>query len=210
VLLHFDNGMSVPLPTDDLELLKRLDPFVATEYEVNGLWLTAFPMVQKAGAEQRDVRPLKFKGNKLVVSSAEYPLTTKAAQADGFSPFRYVGTLTGIEFVRSAEWFKQFDVGTTPQEKAGFEVYKGHCQYCHGIKEKGGAYGPDFVTPAPLVERLGVQELYLHVRYRDRDAPEKGLMMPFFRDVSRDDVSALQAWMQRLGTARPVPYVVAP
>jgi mono/diheme cytochrome c family protein len=210
VLLHFDNGMRVPLPIDDLELLKTLDPFIATELEVNGLWLSALPMVKKTGAEDRDARPLKFRANKLVVSSPVHPFTTKAAQADGFSPFRFTGTLTGVEFVRSAEWFKQFDVGTTPQEKAGFQVFKSHCQFCHAIKEKGGRYGPDFLTADPVAERVNIQSLYLHVRYRDRDAPEKGLMMPFFRDLARDDVTALHAWLTKLGTARPVPYVVAP
>lgn len=210
VLLHFANGMAVPLPIDDLELLKALDPFVATELQVNNLWISAFPMVSKPGAEQRDVRPLKFQHNKLVVASKVHAFTTKASQADGFSPFLFTDTLTGIEFVRSAEWFKQFDVGTTPEEKAGFAVFKSHCQFCHSLREVGGRYGIDFLKPAPVVDRIGVQALYLHVRYRDRDAPEKGQMMPFFKDVTKDDVAALHAWLTAFTKARPVPYVAPP
>lgn len=210
VLLHFANGMAVPLPVDDLELLKKLDPFVATELQVNNLWISAFPMVSKKGAEQRDVRPLKFQRNKLVVSSLAHPFTTAASQGDGFSPFFFADTLTGIEFVRAEEWYKQFDLGTTELEKAGFAVFKSHCQFCHSIHEVGGRYGIDFMKPTPVVERIGVQGLYLHVRYRDRDAPEKGQMMPFFRDVTKDDVAALHAWLTALSSARPVPYVAPP
>lgn len=208
-LLHFENGMTVPFPIDDLEVLKTLDPFIATELKVNDLWITAFPMVTK-GPEGHDVRPLKFQRNKLVVATKLHPFTTKAAQADGFSPFSFTNTLTGIEYVRADEWYKQFDVGRTDGEKAGFVVFKSHCQFCHSVREVGGRYGIDFVKPAPVVERIGVHGLYLHVRYRDRDAPEKGQMMPFFKDVTKDDVTALHAWLTFLTRARPVPYVAPP
>lgn len=210
VLLHFDNGMSVPLPIDDLELLKTLDPFVATELQVNDLWISAFPMVKKQGAEERDARPLKFKANKFVVSSRVHPFTSAAAQADGFTPFFFTGTLTGIEFVRSAEWHRQFDVGTTAQEKAGFNLFKSHCQYCHAVRERGGQYGTDFIKSGAVAERVSLHQLYLHVRYRDREAPEKGQMMPFFKDLSQDDVAALHAWLSVLARARPRPYVTGP
>lgn len=208
VLLHFANGMAVPLPIDDLEVLKTIDPFVATELQVNNLWISAFPMVIKQGAEGRDVRPLKFGRNKVVVATKAHPHTAKAAQADGFSPFFYCDSLIGIEFVRSAEWYKQFDLARTDGEKAGFAVFKSHCQFCHSVREVGGRYGIDFLKPNPVVERIGVQGLYLHVRYRDRDAPEKGQMMPFFKDVTKDDVTALHAWLTLVTGARPVPYVV--
>lgn len=208
VLLHFANGMAVPLPIDDLELFKTLDPFVATELKVNDLWLSTFPMITKQGAETRDVRPLKFGKNKLVVATKVHPFTTKASQDDGFTPFFFCDSLIGIEFVRSNEWYKQFDVGRTDGEKAGFTVFKSHCQYCHSVREVGGRYGIDFIKPNPVVQRIGVQGLYLHVRYRDLDAPEKGQMMPFFRDVTKDDVTALHAWLTLLTNARPVPYVV--
>ena len=33
-------------------------------------------------------------------------------------------------------------------------------------------------------------------------------MMPFFKDVTKDDVTALHAWLTLLTSARPVPYVV--
>jgi mono/diheme cytochrome c family protein len=209
VLLHFANGMAVPLPIDDLEVLKTLDPFVATELQVAGLWITAFPMVTK-GPEGHDVRPLKFQANKLVVSTVAHPFTTKASQGDGFTPFKFADTLTGIEFVRAEEWYKQFDLGRTDGEKAGFVVFKSHCQFCHSVREVGGRYGIDFAKPAPVVDRIGVQGLYLHVRYRDRDAPEKGQMMPFFKDVTKDEVTALHAWLTLITKARPVPYVAPP
>ncbi len=206
VLLHFFNGMSVPLPIDDLELLKTLDPFVATEMQVNGAWLSAFLPVTKKDAEQRDVRPLKFQGNKLVVATRLHPFTSKASQDDGFSPFFFADTLTGIEFVRSENWYKQFDLGTTPAEKAGFATFKSHCQFCHAVRQVGGRYGIDFMQPTPVVKRLGVQALFLHVRYRDLNAAETGQMMPFFRDLTKDDVAEVFAWLQAVTAAPAVSY----
>jgi len=139
-----------------------------------------------------------------------HPYTSAASQADGFTPFFFAGTLTGIEFVRAAEWYRQFDVGTTPQEKAGFATFKSHCQFCHAIRDNGGQYGTDFIKSVPIAERVTTHQLYLHVRYRDRKAPEKGQMMPFFKDLSKDDVNALHAWLNVLTKARPMPYFVGP
>lgn len=206
-LLHFNNGMIVPLPTDDLELMKALDPFVATELQVNDLWISTFPMVTKKGADQRDVRPLKFQFNKVVVGSKIHPFTTRASQDDGFSPFFFGDSLVGIELVRADAWYKQFDVGTTEAERRGFQVFKSHCQFCHASREVGGRYGIDFMKPKPVVDRIGIQDLFLHVRYRDQNAPETGQMMPFFKDVQKDDVTALHAWLTALTKARPAPYV---
>ncbi len=207
VLLHYLNGMSVPLPIDDLELLKTLDPFVATELQVDGVWTNKFPPLTKKGAENRDARPLIFQGNKVVVASAAHPFTSKASRDDGFTPFFFGDTLTGIEFVRAENWYKQFDLGTSAPEKRGFELFKSHCQYCHSLREVGGRYGIDFLKPNPIVKRIGVQDLFLHVRYRDRNAPETGQMMPFFKDVSKDDVGAIYAWLQAVTAARPMPYI---
>lgn len=209
-LLHYNNGMIVPLPLDDWEVLKKLDPFVATELQVNDLWISAFPMVTKKGADERDARPLKFRFNKVVVGPLTHPHTTKQAQADGFSPFFYGDSLTGIELVRAENWYRQFDVGTTEQAKHGFEVFKSHCQFCHSIREVGGHYGIDFLMPNPIVDRLNLHKLFLHVRYRDRNAPETGQMMPFFKDVSKEDAVALHEWLKAVTSARPVPYVAPP
>jgi hypothetical protein len=206
-LLHFKNGMIVPLPIDDLELMKALDPFVATELQVNDLWIPTFPMVTKKGADQRDVRPLKFGFNKLVVGSKIHPYTTRESQTDGFSPFFFGDSLTGIELVRAENWYRQFDVGSTEAERRGFQVFKSHCQFCHASREVGGRYGIDFMKPKPVVERIGIQDLFLHVRYRDLNAPETGQMMPFFKDVQKDDVTALHAWLTALTKARAAPYV---
>ncbi len=209
-LLHFHNGMVVPWPIDDLELMKAVDPFVATEVKTDGEWRTTFAPVKKAGAEARDARPLFFLRNKVVVSTVQHPYTTKAAQADGFSPFFYAGSLVGIELVRAENWYRQFEFGATEQEKHGFELFKSHCEYCHAVRGAGGRYGVEFVKGAAVTERLGLQQLYLHVKYRDRDAPESGQMMPFFKDLTKDDVAALYAWLKAVTKARPMPYVPPP
>lgn len=208
-LLHFLNGMVVPVPVDDLELLKSLDLFVATDMEVNGKWTNAFPEVKKKGAEERDRRPLVFHGNKLVTANKKHPFVANAAQ-DDFAPFLYVDSLTGIEFVNDAAWYKQFAVGATDEEKKGFDIFRSHCQFCHGMRQVGARYGVDFVLPEPIAEKKDIQGLFLHVRYRDRDAAETGQMMPFFKDLTKDDVKALHAWLTALTKARPVPYTEPP
>lgn len=163
-LLHFNNGMIIPLPTDDYELMKTLDPFVATELKVNDLWITAFPMVTKKGAEGRDARPLKFQFNKVVVGTNLHPFTSKAAQADGFSPFFFADSLVGIELVRAENWYKQFDVGTTPEEKRGFAVFKSHCQYCHATRSR-----------RPLRHRLHEAQARRRARGRAGPLPSRAL-----------------------------------
>jgi mono/diheme cytochrome c family protein len=209
-LLHFSNGMVVPLPTDDLELLKTLDPFVAVEMERDGEWHDTFPPVKKPGAEARDARPLFFQRNKLVVGTTLHPSTTKEDQAAGFTPFSYAGSLTGIELVRAENWYRQFDLGRTDAEKRGLEIFKSHCQFCHAVRGAGGTYGVELVKDAPVAKRLGLQQLFLHVRYRDRDAPESGQMMPFFKTLSKEDVGALFEWLKAVTKARPMPYVPPP
>jgi mono/diheme cytochrome c family protein len=210
-LLHFHNGMVVPYPIDDLEFMKTLDPFVATEIKADdGDWATAFPPVKKQGAEERDARPLFFLRNKVVVGSVAHPYTTKAAQEGGYTPFFYAGTLTGIELVRSENWYKQYDLGRTEKEQQGFALYKAYCEYCHAVRGAGGTYGPEFVKGAAVTQRIGLQQLFLHVKYRDRNAPETGQMMPFFKNLTKDEVGALYDWLKAVTKARPMPYVPPP
>lgn len=205
-LLHFLNGMVIPLPIDDLELLKELDPIVATEIEFDDEWTTSFPEVRKKGAEARDHRPLVFQGNKVVVATARYPFVSESAAKEGFTPFFYADSLTGIEFVNTDAWYKQFDVGLQDEEKKGFKLFHAYCQYCHAIRGVGGTYGIDYLKPSPVTERKNAQDLFLHVKYRDRNAAETGQMMPFFKDLSKDDVKAIYTWLLAVAKARPVPY----
>jgi mono/diheme cytochrome c family protein len=193
VLLKFANGMQVPLPRDE-KLWKELDPFIALEVEREGVWTSAFPEIAKVGAEERDVRPLVFNGNKFVVNSVTHPAVPEEARLDGFTPFAYVDTLVGVELINTSAREKSLRVADDEAVQSGFKVFLGHCQFCHGVRTTGAKYGRDFASPS--LASKDARELLLHVRYRDRDAAEKGLMMPFFKDVKGDDVKALIAWLR--------------
>lgn len=196
VLLRFANGMAVPLPRED-KLWKELDPFIALQVEREGSWSADFPEISKVGAEDRDVRPLVFNGNKFVVSTSSHPSVPEAARVDGFTPFAYVDSLAAVELVNGAEFERTLLAGGGPDAQPGFRVFLGHCQFCHGVRSVGARYGRDFAAPS-LADK-DAHQLMLHVRYRDRDAAEKGLMMPFFKDVSSDDAKAIVAWVRAVG-----------
>jgi len=194
VLLRFQNGMVIPLPRRDEKLWRELDPFIALELERDGTWSRAFPEIRKTGAENRDVRPLIFAGkNKLVVGTLTHPDVPEAARLDGFTPFALADSLAEVELATAATYWAPFQpAGASAEVKKGFGVFKARCQFCHGVKGAGSRYGPEL--------KAGLKDdahaLFLHVRYREREAPEKGLMMPFFKDVSGEDAKALFAWMK--------------
>jgi hypothetical protein len=73
------------------------------------------------------------------------------------------------------------------------------CQFCHGARSVGAAFGWDFVEPIPLHAYRSPETLFLHVRYRDGLAPEKGLMMPAFKDLGPRDARAVWRWLRDLG-----------
>lgn len=195
VLLHFANGMQVPLPRDPKQW-RELDPFIALSVERDGVWSAAFPEVTKAGAEDRDARPLVFNGNKFVVSTTAHAAVPEVARLNGFTPFAYVDSLVAVELVSAAQRERALKGTSSETARDGFKVFVGRCQFCHGVKLAGAKYGPDFALPR-LAEK-DARELLLHVRYRDRDAAEKGLMMPFFKDVSAEDIKALLTWLRAL------------
>jgi mono/diheme cytochrome c family protein len=195
VVLHFRNGMVVPLPFRDEAVMKRLDPLVA---------LGAFPPLPKRGAGDRDRRPITFEGNKLVVASLVHPLQPKAHQES--SPFLHVDSLIGLEFAVAAAWDAQFAAGESAHIKQGQRVFLGRCQFCHGVKKVGASFGWDFVDPLPLSQHRSARSLALHVKHREGDAPEAGLMMPALRDVTEAEVTAVWTWMEAIGRKGPRTY----
>jgi cytochrome c5 len=199
VLAHFSNGMIVPLP--DAKGMVRLAPFVATSLWVedepgSGSW-QALPPVSKKGSVGTDVRPIRFDGNKLVISERWHPAVPSKAQAV-FSPWEHTNALTRLERVTQTAFAAQFVQGATPLEITGRTVFEQRCRFCHGARRQGATFGWDFVEPVPLHSYRSPSSLFMHVRYREGDAPEKGLMMPQLSDLTRDDAKALWEWMRRL------------
>lgn len=209
-LLHFANGMVVPVAPGDAPALKRLDLFVALERWTPAApgepahWSRDFPPVYKPVAPGRDRRPITFAGNKLTTASLGHPVAARSG-AVGFSPWLHVDSLTGVEYVEAAAYARQFAT-REGDDSRGLRVFEQTCQFCHGVAKVGASFGWDFAGPVPLTEYRGRRALALHVQYREGDAPERGLMMPALPELDDAAVGALWDWMDHITREGPKPY----
>jgi len=90
VLLHFENGMVVPVSAP--LGVPVVDAFVATAIkDAKG---PEFPDVIHKDLFDEDLDPIKFSGTKLVVSDRKHP--AQPGTEVEFSPWLYVNSLTGI------------------------------------------------------------------------------------------------------------------
>jgi mono/diheme cytochrome c family protein len=200
-LLHFDNGMIVPLRFRDRALLERLRPAIARAVRVDGRWTSDFPEVRRNVIGFAEARPLRFFGNKLVVSEPWHP-DLVAGTESSFTPFRHTDSLAGIELVAGDAYRAQFDVA--PEAHAGLAVYQHVCAFCHGTRSVGAQFGWDFVEPIPVSDyRKKDLSMYYHLRYRATNAPSRGLMMPSLPFVSEKDAADVLAWLRAVA-ARPL------
>ena len=210
-ILHFANGMAVPLPFRDAAVMKRLDPFIARGMETHAkgpVRAAFFTEIRRKGSTE-DPRPIVFSGNKLVVAVLWHPAVAAAAQP-AFSPWRHTDTLTSIELVASRPYYGQFDVGGGAWAERGLALFKESCQFCHGVRKVGARFGWDFVDPTPIYSyRKPTRNLFLHVAYKPLDAAERGLMMPAMRFMSEDDAALLWQWLKAVAT-KPMPAYAAP
>jgi mono/diheme cytochrome c family protein len=183
MLLHFANGMVVPV-----QLERASAVFVAVAIRSPaGDWDRSFPEIQKRRAVLPDPRPIAFGANKVVVSDA----------SETFSPWPYVDTLVGIELVRRAAYWAQFDVGAEPEIRRGMRVYLDRCHGCHAVRDVGGTFGWDLVDPVPVYSYRSPQTLFAHVKYDNADALERGYMMPAQKDIERPEIDAFLEWLKR-------------
>lgn len=210
VLLHFMNGMVVPLPLRDEAALSRLDLFVALAVEETdgagkAYFTTELPPVRKQGAEARDHRPIFFDGNKLVSRTRWHPLTGLEA-ADAFSPWSHVDRLEGLEYAKADAYWKQFAFGATPEHQKGLAVFQSRCGFCHGLMKVGATFGWDYLEPFAISTLKKPAALAQHVHAREVDAPEKGLMMPSIKEFSDADAKALWKWLDAASKTKPGDY----
>jgi hypothetical protein len=202
-LLRFQNGVMIPVRFQRRDELAKLDVFVAVEFadaapDKGGTFTSAFPPVHKPGPQAKeDRRPLKLEGNKLVVPAGWHPMVEPKA-AKTFNPWRFADSLVAIEYVRELAWYGQFDYG--PDTQAGLKLFRGRCQFCHGVRKVGANYGWDVAEPVALYKHRDAKSLALHARYREGDAAEKGLMMPAFPELSTAEVGVLWKWFEAAGT----------
>ena len=209
-ILHFANGMAVPVPFRDVEVMKRLDPFIARGMETHAggpVQAGFFPDIRRKGATE-DPRPIVFSGNKVVVPVLWHPAIAPTAQPS-FSPWRHADTLTDIELVVTKPYYRQFEAGGALGQ-SGFLVFQQSCQFCHGVRKVGAKFGWDFVEPAPIWSlHRPSKNLFLHVAYKPLDAAERGLMMPAMKFMSQDDAEKLWHWLKAVATDPLPAYAVA-
>lgn len=221
VLLHFANGMVVPLPANDAAVLTRLDVFVARQTEDKGVLLApgTFPSLPRA-PDRSDVRPRAFGGNRLLVADRWHPLVPASATAT-FSPWEAVDTLVGIERTTAATYWAQFDAPrATPAVQRGAQHYRESCVFCHSANGVGGRFGWDFLDPDPIYSDRWMrtfrdsempfngttrpkEQLSTHVRFHAGVGQARA--MPVLSHLQNADVDDLWAWINALAAARRAP-----
>jgi mono/diheme cytochrome c family protein len=207
-LLHFANGMVVPLPFRDPTVLSRLEPFIAlrTRTSAGAPFASEFPPLTRKAREYADVPLTRFSANKMVVTRLWHPAIGDKVQAD-FSPWTFVDSLVAVEFVEAAPYYKQFDVDSRSDAQAGLTLFRQTCQFCHGARKVGAKFGWDFVEPAPLYSyRKGGTRLYYHVHFRRYDAIERGQHMPALKFMTQADAGTLWQWLKAIGTRPMLAY----
>jgi mono/diheme cytochrome c family protein len=209
-ILHFANGMAVPLPFRDRTTMVRLDPLIARAYKPSRTapFTKSFPSLRKEGSVP-DPRPTEFFGNKIVVAERWHPEVAPATAAT-FSPWARVDTLLSVELVASRSYYAQFDVGGEPPVQQGLALYRANCQFCHGAHHVGASFGWDFVdAPTVYDAQASAENLYHNIAYRPRNATELGLLMPALGSLTEEDASCLQRWLQAIAT-RAMPAYAPP
>ncbi|HXX31850.1 MAG TPA: cytochrome c [Myxococcaceae bacterium] len=209
-LLHFQNGMLVPVPFRDAAAMERLSPFVAVAVwgaDAAGEegWRSELPDLPKKGEESADWRPIRFRGNKLVVQTLWHPGIPRPVLAV-FSPWQHVDRLVGVELVRADAYQRQFQPPGPPAVAQGARIYAERCQFCHGVNRVGATFGWDFAVPIPLHTHRDPKSLFLHAKYREANAAERGLMMPAFSDLGMPQAEQLWAWMEAIVAQGPGVY----
>ena len=206
-LLRFRNGMAVPYP---LMMLRApvLPVFVAFSRwsKQRKAWLNTFPLVaKKTPYFFRDIRPIRFRDNKVVVTKAWHP-SVQGKLSKEFNVWRHVDSLQSIELVNGPAYYKQFGVAKTKLEQRGAKWFQQSCQFCHGARDIGASFGWDFVTPMPIYKYRRSARLYLHIKFRAKDSARKGLMMPAIRSMTMKEAKYLWHWLRAIGTRPMKPY----
>jgi mono/diheme cytochrome c family protein len=207
-LLHFANGMQIPLAFRNAELMKSLSPFLARGIRLRPgrpMQVGRFPKISRPRSGFVDVRPITFAGNKLVVGNRDHPDVPEAARAV-LSPWEHADSLTGIELVSQAAYDAQFDVDPDPGVKTGHRLFTQSCQFCHGVRRTGAGFGWDFVEPTPIAEYRGERNLFLHVKYKPLDATARAIQMPALSYMTEDDAKSVWLWLKAVADRPLRPY----
>lgn len=198
VVLHFENGMRVPVLKSDLGTLQAYLAAEACDDHGKNCGPSFEPVERHdVYAMGQDPRPIQFTWNKLVVAKPWHPVTRKVDRR-AFSPWHHTDSLVGLEFVDSEAYYRQFAVGRS----GGDKVFENRCQFCHGARLVGARFGWDFVSPLPLHEKRSAENLLNHVKYPKAMAERLGLQMPPQKDVDASEMKTLWLWMRDVARQR--------
>ena len=207
-LLHFANGMQVPLAFRDADVMKRTAPFLARGMQMgpgSPMRVARFPNVSRPRSGFVDVRPVTFTGNKLVIADPAHPDVPPAAR-EALSPWAQTDTLTGIELVSRAAYYAQFDVDPQPAAKVGHKIYTESCTFCHGVRGTGATFGWDFVEPTPIYDYRRARNLFHHIKYKPLDASARGIQMPALSYMTEEEARQIWVWLKAVATHPLAPY----
>ncbi len=205
LLLHFHNKMIIPIFRNDRMAANAI--LIATAIEVDGKWTSEFPLVERDDPVYRDPRPIKFCGNKIIVSDPKgIKIAEQATSPKSFTPWRHIDSLTGVELANSSAYYRQFDVSTTPQGSEGFQVYKNRCQFCHGAQQVGAGLGWDYAGPIAAYAKRPPESLLLHVKYEKAQKFGLGIIMPSQPDITESEAKRLWIWLRDVATKKLKPY----
>ena len=211
-ILHFANGMAIPLPFRDAATVKRLDPLIARGWRTQPgarVMIGNFPAIPKKNVPG-DRRPIEFSGNKVVVAERYHPEVAPAAQP-GFSPWTHSDTLVEIELVAARAYYAQFEVGGDATVQRGLALFRQNCQFCHGVRRVGASFGWDFVdSEAFQRQQESAANLYHNVALKPQNAGELGLMMPALGFLTDADAGAMREWMRAVAAVPVAPYAPPP
>jgi len=210
VLLHFKNGMIIPMPiTSGFTELKKLNAWIAVSWRPEKKtgskedpWITVFDDIGRIDERFRDPAPVTFGFNKLVMKHGRHPYVSD----EGFTPFRHADTLVGIEFVDGAAYDRQFVADDNLAGKKGWKVFAERCQYCHAIKKTGATHGWDFLDPVPIYKLKTAENLLYRVKYTFHNAMMMGMQMPKQESVDLQEVTDLWNWLRGFEKVNIRPY----
>jgi len=196
--LYTKAGMIVPLSIGKLR--KDIQVFIAFEIFKDGQWTGEFPASVFAEAKSTKQIPTTFHGNKVVVGK-EW-----RGQDTGFTPWRHLDSVVGIEFVESQAYAEQFrNKKSKKSDLAGRVEYLANCQYCHGVLGLGATRAPAFTNVVELYAKDAAAKFYKQAK-----APGAGGKLPHFMpaqvNFSKRSAKALVSWLQGLKAGELSPY----
>lgn len=188
--LYTKSGMIIPVSIGRLR--QDVEIFVATTIFENSKWTAKFPESVRIEQNSPKVIPVVFNGAKVVVGK------DWRATENGFTPWRYMDTLVGIEFVESSAYAEQFRHKTAERKALqGRIVFLGSCYFCHGAGGLGAHRAPDLLAIIDPKSKDAAQKILNKVLNPGGNRVASHFM-PEQKDFSERNAKDLISWIGTL------------